>query len=165
VNGRHHRASQDVRIVVVPVYESGSPKEATGQRPGPYKRDQPAPWPPARAIPRAARARRWSSSCAAAPSKRKPCASCSSPTPLNAGMVEHRPSRLLESRYGSHCDLAACWANGGRALGGESLALGQFCLLFPDRGLGSMSLIGRVSSLAQRPLGTVLPYPSLCLMA
>ena len=36
--------------MVVPVYESGSPKEADRQRPGPDKRDQPAPWRPARAI-------------------------------------------------------------------------------------------------------------------
>jgi hypothetical protein len=35
VNGRNHRASQDVRIVVVPVYESGSQRKPTGSVPDP----------------------------------------------------------------------------------------------------------------------------------
>ena len=53
---------------------------------------------------------------------------------FNAGMVEHRPSRLLEPWYGSHCDLVSSWANGDLALAGKGLALAQFCALFPDRG-------------------------------
>ena len=107
-------------------------KKSTGNA----RRDRPAPWMCLREpSPHATRARRCLNFSADEPSKKKPCASCSSPTPLTAGMVEHRPSRLLEPRYGSHCDLAACWANGGRALGGKSLALGEFCRLFPDRGL------------------------------
>ena len=78
--------------------------------------DRPAPWLCLREpSPHATRATRCLNFSAGEPSKKKPCASCSSPTPLysgNGGAPAVSPSR---TSVGSHCDLAACWANGGRA--------------------------------------------------
>jgi hypothetical protein len=49
---RHHRASRDVQIVLVPVaFEGGSPKQAREVKPGHYPHQQREPWRPQRAIP------------------------------------------------------------------------------------------------------------------
>jgi hypothetical protein len=47
---RHHRASRDVQIVLVP-YEIGSPKEGRRLRPPRYPSNPHEPWRPQRYIP------------------------------------------------------------------------------------------------------------------
>jgi hypothetical protein len=51
-NFRHHRASRDVEIILVPVpFEGGSPQPFPSRRPPPYPSTQRAPWKPQRFIP------------------------------------------------------------------------------------------------------------------
>jgi hypothetical protein len=49
---RHHKASRDVQIVLVPVpCEAGSPEPLKWAKPAKYPFTRRAPWQPARAIP------------------------------------------------------------------------------------------------------------------
>ena len=50
-NFRHHRASRDVQVIIVPVPCGGSPEPLGRQPPPAYKRNQWSPWRPRRYIP------------------------------------------------------------------------------------------------------------------
>ena len=50
-NFRHHRASRDVQIVLVPVPVAGSPQPLKWAKPGRYPQQQREAWRPQRAIP------------------------------------------------------------------------------------------------------------------
>jgi hypothetical protein len=51
-NFRHHRASRDVQVIIVPVPCGGSPEPLRRQPPSAYKRNQWSPWRPADKPPR-----------------------------------------------------------------------------------------------------------------
>jgi hypothetical protein len=50
-NFRHHRASHDVQIVLVPVPVAGSPQPLKWAKPGKYPQQTREPWRPQRFIP------------------------------------------------------------------------------------------------------------------
>ena len=50
-NFRHHRASRDVQVIIVPVPCGGSPEPLRHQPPPAYRRNQWSPWRPQRSIP------------------------------------------------------------------------------------------------------------------
>jgi hypothetical protein len=51
MDGRHHRVSRDVQIVLVPVPMAGSPQPLKWAKPPAYPQQDRAPWKPARFIP------------------------------------------------------------------------------------------------------------------
>jgi hypothetical protein len=51
MDGRHHRASRDVQIVLVPVPVAGSPQPLKWAKPGKYPQQTHEPWRPQRFIP------------------------------------------------------------------------------------------------------------------
>jgi hypothetical protein len=55
-NFRHHRASRDVQVIIVPVPCGGSPEPLRRQPPPAYKRNQWSPWRPADKPPRLSKA-------------------------------------------------------------------------------------------------------------
>ena len=51
-NFRHHRASRDVQVIVIPVpFEAGSSQPLKWAKPPAYPSTRRAPWQPARTIP------------------------------------------------------------------------------------------------------------------
>jgi hypothetical protein len=48
---RHHRASRDVQVIIVPVPCGGSPEPLHRGKPGPYPRQEREAWRPPRSIP------------------------------------------------------------------------------------------------------------------
>lgn len=63
---RHHRASRDVQVVLVPIPVAGTIRETHRVKPGRYPHDQRQPWRPATRPPRpnkAQRVARWLDQC------------------------------------------------------------------------------------------------------
>jgi hypothetical protein len=55
-NFRHHRASRDVQVIIVPVPCGGSPAPTRRGKPGPYPRQERSYWRPADKPPRLSKA-------------------------------------------------------------------------------------------------------------
>ena len=53
---RHHRASRDVQVIIVPVPCGGSPEPLRQAKPGPYPRQERGYWRPADKPPRLSKA-------------------------------------------------------------------------------------------------------------
>jgi len=53
---RHHRASRDVQVIIIPVPAAGSPAPLHRSEPGPYPRQERGYWRPADKPPRLSKA-------------------------------------------------------------------------------------------------------------